>query len=339
MVNFFGSSCFIFTESIIFYNEVTHEMPIKIPSDLPAYKTLVNENIFVMADERAQHQDIRPLKIVILNLMPKKIQTETQIMRLLSNTPLQVDVDLLHVTSHISKNTPLNHMSNFYTSFNEIKNNRYDGMIITGAPVEKLEFEEVDYWQELCSIMEWSKTHVFSVMHICWGAQAGLYYHFHIPKYILTKKMFGIFPHNIERKNSQLLKGFDEGFLVPHSRHTEVKREDIEKISQLEILASSEIAGIYIVANRNGRQYFITGHAEYDRETIADEYFRDISKGIDIDIPYNYFPENNITKPPVFKWGCHANLMFSNWLNYCIYQRTPYDLEKLESMDFQSSVQ
>ena len=308
-------------------------MPIKISQELPAYTTLVNENIFVMANDRAEHQDIRPLKIIILNLMPKKIVTETQIMRLLSNTPIQVDIELMHVTSHISKNTPLTHMSNFYTEFEKIKNNRYDGMIITGAPVEQLEYEQVDYWQELCDIMEWSKTNVFSTLHICWGAQAGLYYHFGVPKYQLDKKMFGIFPHNVERKNSQLLKGFDEEFLVPHSRHTEIRREDIEKIPKLEILSSSDISGIYIVANRNGRQYFITGHSEYDRETIAEEYFRDVEKGLDIDIPYNYFPDDDVTKQPVFKWRC-ANLMFSNWLNYCVYQRTPYNLDELEKIDF-----
>ncbi|HBN11603.1 MAG TPA: homoserine O-succinyltransferase [Ruminococcus sp.] len=309
-------------------------MPIKISQELPAYTTLVNENIFVMANDRAEHQDIRPLKIIILNLMPKKIVTETQIMRLLSNTPIQVDIELMHVTSHISKNTPLTHMSNFYTEFEKIKNNRYDGMIITGAPVEQLEYEQVDYWQELCDIMEWSKTNVFSTLHICWGAQAGLYYHFGVPKYQLDKKMFGIFPHKVERKKSQLLKGFDEEFLVPHSRHTEIRREDIEKISKLEILSSSDISGIYIVANRNGRQYFITGHSEYDRETIAEEYFRDVEKGLDIDIPYNYFPDDDVTKQPVFKWRCHANLMFSNWLNYCVYQRTPYNLDELEKIDF-----
>lgn len=309
-------------------------MPIKISQELPAYTTLVNENIFVMANDRAEHQDIRPLKIIILNLMPKKIVTETQIMRLLSNTPIQVDIELMHVTSHISKNTPLTHMSNFYTEFEKIKNNRYDGMIITGAPVEQLEYEQVDYWQELCDIMEWSKTNVFSTLHICWGAQAGLYYHFGVPKYQLDKKMFGIFPHKVERKKSQLLKGFDEEFLVPHSRHTEIRREDIEKIPKLEILSSSDISGIYIVANRNGRQYFITGHSEYDRETIAEEYFRDVEKGLDIDIPYNYFPDDDVKKKPVFKWRCHANLMFSNWLNYCVYQRTPYNLDELEKIDF-----
>lgn len=305
-------------------------MPIRISKDLPAYETLSNENIFIMSDVRANSQDIRPLKIIILNLMPKKIETETQLMRLLSNSPLQVDVELLHVKSHRAKNTSENHLSSFYRTFDEVIDNRYDGLIITGAPVEHLDFEQVDYWQELCNIMEWSKSNVFSTMHICWGAYAGLYYHFGIPKYPLQKKMFGIFSHNIERVNSQLLKGFDEGFLAPHSRHTEVRREDILKNPNLEISASSDIAGIYIVANRNGRQYFVMGHSEYDRDTLANEYFRDLEKGIDIQIPYNYFPNDDTSKQPIFKWRCHANLMYSNWLNYCVYQRTPFNLKDLK---------
>lgn len=307
-------------------------MPIRISKDLPAYETLSSENIFVMSDIRANSQDIRPLKIIILNLMPKKIETETQFMRLLSNTPLQVDVELLHVKSHRAKHTSENHLSSFYRTFDEIKDSFYDGLIITGAPVEHLEFEQVDYWQELCKIMEWSKSNVFSTMHICWGACAGLYYHFGIPKYPLEKKMFGIFPHNIERVNSQLLKGFDEGFLAPHSRHTEVRREDILKNPNLEISASSDIAGVHIVANKNGRQYFIMGHSEYDRNTLAEEYFRDVQKGMDIQMPYNYFPNDDTSKQPVFKWRCHANLMYSNWLNYCVYQRTPFNLEDLKKM-------
>lgn len=307
-------------------------MPIRISKDLPAYETLSSENIFVMSDIRANSQDIRPLKIIILNLMPKKIETETQFMRLLSNTPLQVDVELLHVKSHRAKHTSENHLSSFYRTFDEIKDSFYDGLIITGAPVEHLEFEQVDYWQELCKIMEWSKSNVFSTMHICWGACAGLYYHFGIPKYPLEKKMFGIFPHNIERVNSQLLKGFDEGFLAPHSRHTEVRREDILKNPNLEISASSDIAGVHIVANKNGRQYFIMGHSEYDRNTLAEEYFRDVEKGMDIQMPYNYFPNDDTSKQPVFKWCCHANLMYSNWLNYCVYQRTPFNLEDLKEM-------
>ena len=305
-------------------------MPIRISSELPAFKTLMNENIFVMAQDRAEHQDIRPLKVVILNIMPKKIETESQLLRLLSNTPLQVDVDLLHVASHVSKNTSLNHLAAFYKTFDEIKDSRYDGMIITGAPVELLDYEEVDYWDEICKIMDWSTTHVFSTLHICWAAQAGLYHHFVIPKYPLERKMFGIFPHKAEVENCQLLRGFDDIFLVPHSRNTEIRREDIEKNNQLEILTSSEFSGVHIVANKNGRQYFITGHSEYDRDTIANEYFRDKDKGIDIQIPYNYFPDDDPTKSPEFSWRCTANLMFSNWLNYCVYQLTPFDLEELE---------
>lgn len=305
-------------------------MPIRISAELPAYKTLENENIFVMAKERAEHQDIRPLKVIILNIMPKKIETESQLMRLLSNTPLQVDIDLLYMSSHISKNTSINHLESFYKTFDEVRNNRYDGMIITGAPVEQLDYEDVDYWDEICEIMKWSTTNVFSTLHICWGAQAGLYYHFGVPKYLLSEKMFGIFPHKAEVQNSQLLRGFDDEFLVPHSRHTEIRREDIEKIDQLEILTSSELSGVHIVANKNGRQYFITGHSEYDRETIANEYFRDVEKGLDIKVPYNYFPDNDPKKTPKFSWRCTANLMFSNWLNYCVYQLTPFNLEELD---------
>ncbi|MBQ8348704.1 MAG: homoserine O-succinyltransferase [Ruminococcus sp.] len=305
-------------------------MPIRIPSELPAFKTLGEENIFVMSRDRAEHQDIRPLKVVILNIMPKKIETESQLLRLLSNTPIQVDIDLLQMASHTSRNTSQRHLESFYKTFDEIAGNRYDGMIITGAPVELLEYEQVDYWEEITKIMEWSKTHVFSTLYICWAAQAGLYYHFGIPKYPLEKKMFGIFPHRAEVSNCQLLRGFDDVFLVPHSRNTEVRREDIEKIPQLEILTSSDISGIHIVANKNGRQYFITGHSEYDRDTIANEYRRDVEKGIDIQIPYNYFPDDDPDKMPLFSWKCTANLMFSNWLNYCVYQKTPYNLDELE---------
>ena len=305
-------------------------MPIRISSELPAFKTLGEENIFVMSKERAEHQDIRPLKVIILNIMPKKIETESQLMRLLSNTPLQVDVELLQMASHVSKNTSTSHLDAFYKTFDEIADYRYDGMIITGAPVELLDFEQVDYWKEICSIMEWSKTHVFSTLYICWAAQAGLYYHYGIPKYTLDHKMFGIFPHRAEVSNCQLLRGFDDIFYVPHSRNTEVRREDIERIPQLEILTSSDISGVHIVANKNGRQYFITGHSEYDRDTIANEYRRDLEKGIDIQLPYNYFPGDNPDNMPVFSWRCTANLMFTNWLNYCVYQKTPYNLDELE---------
>lgn len=303
-------------------------MPICISPELPAYQALLNENIFVMDNDRAAHQDIRPLRILILNIMPKKIETEIQLLRLLSNSAIQVDISLLRMESHVSKNTAQSHMDAFYTTFSEIQSQYYDGMIITGAPVEQLPFEEVDYWSEICQIMEWSKTHVFSTLHICWGAQAGLYYHFGVPKYPLEQKMFGIFPHIVE-KQALLVQGFDEIFDVPHSRHTEVRREDIEKVSELEILTSSPIAGVHIVANRNGRQYFITGHSEYTRTTLANEYFRDVEKGLPIALPYHYFPNDDPAQQPIFTWRCHANLMFSNWLNYCVYQRTPYDLSEL----------
>ena len=309
-------------------------MPIKISTDLPAYRTLLDENIFVMPDNIAEHQDIRALKIAILNLMPKKIETETQFLRLLSNTPLQVDVDFLHVESHVSKNTSLSHLNTFYKTFSDVKNNKYDGLIITGAHVEQLEFEDVDYWDEVCEIMEWSKSNVYSTMHICWGAMAGLYYHFGIQKHTLDEKIFGVFPHNVIVKESQLLKGFDDGFLVPHSRLAEIRREDVEKVPELNISSESEHSGVYIVCNKNKRQYFITGHSEYDRDTLAQEYFRDRDKGIDIKLPYNYFPEDNPDNSPLFRWRGHANLMFSNWLNYCVYQRTPYDINQIDGNGF-----
>lgn len=304
-------------------------MPIKISNNLPAFTTLQNENIFVMKDDVASHQDIRPLKVAILNLMPKKIETETQILRLLSNTPIQVDIELIQTASHRSKNTSIEHLTKFYKTFDEIKDERFDGLIITGAPVEQLPFEEVDYWKELCGIMKWTTTNVFSTMHICWGAYAGLYYHYGIPKHDLDKKMFGIFPHHLEVQDHPLLKGFDEIFYVPHSRHTEIKRIDVERVSMLKVLTSSDISGVHIVAEKHGRQFFITGHSEYDRNTLANEYFRDLNKGEQIDIPYNYFPDDDPSKPPVFTWRCHANLLFSNWLNYCVYQKTPYDLKNL----------
>lgn len=304
-------------------------MPIKISNTLPAFTTLQNENIFVMKDDVASHQDIRPLRVAILNLMPKKIETETQILRLLSNTPLQVDIELVQTATHRSKNTSIEHLTKFYKTFDEIKDERFDALIITGAPVEQYPFEEVDYWQELCEIMKWSTTNVFCTMHICWGAYAGLYYHYGIPKHDLESKMFGVFPHRIEVQDHPLLKGFDEIFYVPHSRHTEVRRLDVERISMLKILTSSDMSGVHIIAEKHGRQFFITGHSEYDRLTLANEYFRDLDKGDKIDLPYNYFPDNDPTKPPLFTWRCHANLMFSNWLNYCVYQKTPFDLKNL----------
>lgn len=304
-------------------------MPIRIPTNLPAFSALQEERIFVMPDDRAEHQDIRPLKIAILNLMPKKIETETQILRLLSNTPIQVDIDFIQTKSHVSKNTSQDHLVKFYTTFDEIRNNRYDGMIITGAPVEQIEFEAVDYWEELCGILDWTRTNVFSTLHICWGAQAGLYRHYNVPKYALPKKMFGIFPHYLVNYSNKILKGFDELFYVPHSRHTEIKREDIEKVKELEILTESTLSGVHMVASKNGRQFFITGHSEYDRDTLSNEYFRDKNKGLPIDIPYNYFPDDNPENEPVFTWRCHANQLFSNWLNYCVYQETPFDLSEL----------
>jgi len=305
-------------------------MPIKIPNDLPATEILHSENIFVMGEDRAVHQDIRPLKIIILNLMPTKIVTETQLLRLLGNTPLQVEVDLLHTKTHISKNTPGEHLITFYKTFDEIKNKRYDGLVITGAPVETIDFEEVDYWDELKQIMEWSLRNVYSTLHICWGAQVGLYYHYGVPKYPLDKKMFGVFEHTLNKKNVRLLRGFDDVFYIPQSRHTEVRKEDIEKVHELEILAESEYAGVYLVASKDGRQIFATGHAEYDSLTLKAEYERDISKGLDIEIPKNYYQDDNPANEPVVRWRGHANLLFSNWLNYYVYQETPFDLNELE---------
>ena len=304
-------------------------MPIKIPNNLPAVKTLEGENIFVMTETRALTQDIRPLKILILNLMPKKIETETQFARLLGNTPLQVEPTLVHTTSHQSKNVSQEHLLAFYKTFNDVKNENFDGMIITGAPVEHMPFEEVEYWQELCEIMEWSKTHVHSTLHICWGAQAGLYYHYGIQKHGVPEKMFGVFPHQVEHKSSILFRGFDDTFMVPQSRHTTVFREDIEKIKDLKILASSTQTGVYAVSTQNGKQIFITGHSEYDADTLKNEYLRDLSQGKPIKIPVHYFPNDDASQPPLVSWRGHANLLFSNWLNYFVYQSTPYDITKI----------
>lgn len=304
-------------------------MPIKIPSLLPASKTLESENIFIMDELRATHQDIRPLKIVILNLMPKKIETETQLLRVLSNSPLQVDIELLQTATHVSRNTSSEHLLKFYKTFDQISSDRFDGMIITGAPVEQIPFEKVDYWPELCEIMEWSKKNVFSTFHICWGAQAALYYHYNIPKYPLDKKMFGIFEHKPLIPNHPLLRGFDEIFYVPQSRHTTVLAQDIERVGSLEILASSDESGVYLVADKAGRNIFATGHSEYDRNTLANEYFRDLNSDLSIDLPKNYFPDNNPDCVPINTWKGHANLLFSNWLNHFVYQQTPYDLSEL----------
>ena len=301
-------------------------MPIRIPNDLPAAETLQQENIFVMPQNRALSQDIRPLEIVLLNLMPTKIATETQLSRLLGNTPLQVNLELMHTTTHQSKNTSQDHMLSFYKSFDELKHRKFDGMVITGAPVEMLNFEDVDYWQELCEIMEWSKTHVHSTFHICWGAQAGLYYHYGIQKEVLPEKMFGVFKHTADYKRSILLRGFDDVFWVPHSRHTTVRREDIEKIPELKILASSQQSGVYAVATKGGKQIFITGHSEYDPRTLEAEYLRDKNLGLPIAVPENYYPNDDDTKEPIVRWRGHTNLLFSNWLNYFVYQTTPYDI-------------
>ncbi len=307
-------------------------MPIKIPNRLPATQILKSENIFVMNEKRASKQDIRPLRIVILNLMPTKIITETQLLRVLSNSPLQVEVDLLRTDTYQSKNTPEEHLASFYRTFSDIKGRKYDGMIITGAPVELLDFEDVQYWDELKEIMEWSKTNVTSTFHICWAAQAALFYHYNVPKYNLPEKCFGIFEHRVKSKSKkqQLLKGFDDRFWIPHSRHTEVRIEDIEKVPELEILSVSEEAGVYLVGTRDGRQIFATGHAEYDRETLASEYFRDKDKGLDIAVPKHYFPDDDPKKKPTMQWRAHANLLFANWLNYYVYQITPYDLDNIQ---------
>ncbi len=301
-------------------------MPIKIPDNLPARSILNKENIFIMTEKRASHQDIRPLRIGIVNLMPTKITTETQLMRLLGNTPLQIEIVLLQTETYESRNTPPGHLAEFYKTFSEVKNNKFDGMIITGAPVEQLGFEQVDYWKELTDIMEWTKHNVFSTLYICWAAQAGLYYHFNIPKYPLEKKAFGVFAHKVNKKHTKLLRGFDDIFFAPHSRHTEIRKNDIEKIPELEILSESDEAGIYIVASKDGRHIFVTGHAEYDALTLKSEYDRDIGKGLNIEVPHNYYPDDNPGKMPVVRWKSQANLLFSNWLNYYVYQETPYNL-------------
>ncbi|NCB53016.1 MAG: homoserine O-succinyltransferase [Clostridia bacterium] len=301
-------------------------MPIKIPDSLPARETLENENIFVMTEYRAIHQDVRPLKLLILNLMPTKIITETQILRKLSNTPLQIEVDLLQTISHTAKNIDSQHLESFYTSFDDIKDKRFDGMIITGAPVENLDFEDVDYWPELCRIMEWSKKNVHSTFHICWGAQAGLYYHYGIKKRPLQQKLFGVFEHTLIKPKSPFFRGFDDTFYMPHSRYTDVSAVDIEAIPALELLSVSERAGVFAVKSEDNRRFFITGHPEYDADTLALEYFRDIGKGLTISVPENYFPGDDPQKPPHVLWRAHAQLLYSNWLNYYVYQTTPYDI-------------
>ncbi len=304
-------------------------MPIKIDNELPAHKSLEAENIFVITETRALQQDIRPLRILLLNLMPTKIETETQILRLLSNTPLQVEVDLLQMATHVSKNAMQEHMLKFYKVFDDIKDLKYDGLVVTGAPVEHLAFEDVDYWPELCNIFEWSKAHVHSTFHICWGAQAGLYYHYGIDKYKLEEKMFGIFPHRPLDLYHPLLSGFNDVFNVPHSRHTEIRRSDIAMVKDLQILSYSDISGVHLVSDMACRNFYTTGHSEYDRTTLANEYFRDLNKGVPIKIPYNYFPDDNTGKTPLMTWRETGSLLFSNWLNYFVYQRTPYDLSTM----------
>lgn len=304
-------------------------MPIKIPESLPAYSVLSKENIFVMADERAMHQDIRPLEIAIFNIMPDKIMAETQLFRHIGNTPLQVNITLLKTATYTSTNTSAEHLDAFYKTFYDIKDRKFDGLIITGAPVETMEFKDVDYWEELTEVMEWSKTHVFSTLHICWGAQAGLYYHYGIPKYPLPEKKFGVFAHTLNNDNVKLLRGFDDMYFVPHSRHTEVRHADIEKDKRLEILSESDESGIYIVSAMNGRQIFVMGHPEYDQFALQREYERDIKKGMDMKLPKNYYPYNDPKQQPCVIWRGHANLLFANWLNYYVYQETPYALEKI----------
>ncbi len=305
-------------------------MPIKIPNELPAVKTLADENIFVMTETRAITQDIRPLKILLLNLMPKKIETETQLSRLLGNTPLQIELELIKTKDHVSKNTSAEHMLAFYKTFDDVKDKTFDGLIITGAPVEQMPFEEVEYWDELCTIMEWSKTHVHSTLHICWGAQAGLYYHYGIQKVPLSEKISGVYPHRVDYKRSILFRGFDDVFMVPQSRHTTVRTEDVLAVPGLKLLASSEETGVYAIATDGGRQVFITGHSEYDADTLKNEYLRDLAAGLNPIIPKNYFPDDDPQKQPLVTWRAHANLLWCNWLNYFVYQTTPYDISEIQ---------
>ena len=304
-------------------------MPIKIPDSLPATQTLLNENIFVMDELRAAKQDIRPLRVALLNLMPTKIETETQFARLLSNSPLQVELTLLQTATYEAKNTSREHLLAFYETFEDVKERKFDGLVITGAPVELMEFEDVEYWDELCRIMEWSKTHVYSTLHICWGAQAALYYHYGIKKYPMAEKLFGVFPHEVEYKNSMLFRGFDDVFMAPHSRHTTIHREDVEAVPELQILASSEEAGVYVIKTEQGKQIFITGHSEYDALTLEKEYLRDKNAGLPIEVPKNYYPDDDDTRKPLVTWRSSANLLFFNWLNYFVYQTTPFELDAI----------
>jgi homoserine O-succinyltransferase len=304
-------------------------MPVKIPSSLPARAVLEHENIFVMGEQRARHQDIRPLKVAILNLMPTKIETETQLLRLLGNSALQVEITLLQTASYQPKNTAADHLVTHYKTFAQVCRQKFDGLVITGAPVEQLDFEEVDYWDELRAVMDWAETNVFSTFYICWAAQAGLYHRYRIPKYPLPEKMFGVFPHQVLRRNEKLLRGFDDEFYAPHSRHTEIRAGDVEKIADLKILAASDEAGVYLVSSQDGRHVFVTGHSEYDPLTLKGEYDRDVSRGLPIKVPRNYYPGDDPTKPPLVRWRGHANLLYSNWLNYHVYQVTPFDVKQI----------
>ncbi len=304
-------------------------MPIRIPNELPAFSTLATENIFALKETRANHQDFRPLKIIILNLMPKKIETETQLLRLLSNTPIQVEIELLGLKSYTPKNTSSAHLSQFYRHFDDVKSQRFDGMIITGAPVERMRFEQVDYWDELCEIMDWSSTNVYSTMHICWAAQAGLYRRYNIDKYQLNKKIVGVFPHLVTDEHHPLLRGFDDCFWVPHSRYTSISVDDVKAEPNLRILSISPDSGIYIVEDKNRRNFYVTGHPEYDRDTLKQEYIRDLNSEPDAEIPKNYFPKDDKNETPLYIWRSHANLLYANWLNYFVYQETPFDLQDL----------
>ena len=301
-------------------------MPVTIPRDLPARRTLESENVFVMTEGRATHQDIRPLRIAIVNLMPTKIDTETQLLRLLGNTPLQLQITLLHMESHDSRNTAGEHLDAFYATFDQIRDRKFDGLVITGAPIEQLPFEEVDYWPELCEVMDWSEDNVFSTMHVCWGAQAGLYRYYGVPKYPLPAKQFGVFPHHLNVRNEKLVQGFDDVFYAPHSRHTETRREDILAVPELQLLAESDEAGVYLAQSRDRRHVFVTGHSEYDPTTLQGEYVRDLGKGLPIEVPRNYYPGDDPSREPLVRWRGHAHLLFSNWLNYCVYQETPFEL-------------
>jgi len=307
-------------------------MPVKIPKTLPARTILEQENVFVMSEERAEKQDIRPLRVAILNLMPTKVQTETQLLRLLGNSSLQVEVTLLHTATHESKNIDAEHLLNHYDTFEDVRSQKFDGLVITGAPVETLPFDEVDYWPELCRIMDWAETNVYSTFYVCWGAQAGLYHRFGVPKYPLPNKMFGVFEHRTLVPTERLMRGFDDVFLAPHSRHTEIRRSDVERVPELQILAESDAAGIYIVGSRDGRHIYITGHSEYDPLTLKGEYERDVQKGLPINIPRNYFPNDDPSRPPQVRWRGHASLLYANWLNYYVYQVTPFDLQNIPSV-------